>query len=156
MKKFQQKVIELFEDLLERQGYSRMYGQILAIIYLKEIPMTQTQLKKESNFSRSSINKAVNTLQNLGYIHKRQLGEGKNLVYYIEGGPKDILLSGIREYISHFEKIYERFSKIFESSTKIEGLPLRKIKDFIEHIPQIKKLLNNVLEEINKLDFIFT
>ncbi|MHA1650271.1 MAG: MarR family transcriptional regulator [Candidatus Helarchaeota archaeon] len=155
MERFRRDVYELFEELLEKQGYSRMYGQILAIIYLKEIPMTQEALERESDFSRSSINKAVNTLQNLGYIRKRKFGEGKKLVYYVEEGPKDILLSGFRSYISYLEKIHARFSKLFESTPKVEGLPLKKLKDFINQIPQITKLLNDALEKIDKLDFVF-
>jgi len=155
MEKIRQDVVELFEDILEKQGSSRTHGQILALIYLKEIPLTQEQLQKESNFSRSSINKAVNTLQNLGYIRKRQMGDGKRLVYYTEWGPKEIFLNGIREYISYFGKTYVRFSNIFESLAKIEGLPLKKLKDFVEHLPKINDLLDKTLREVNKLDFIF-
>ena len=147
--------IEIFEDLLEKQGFSRMYGQILAIIFFKEVPMTQEDLERESRFSRSSINKAVNALINLGYIHKRQMGDGKKLVYYIEGGPKEIFLSGIQDYLFYFDKIFERFTKKFESAAELKGLPLKKIKDFVDHLPQIRGLLNNALGEINKLNFVF-
>ncbi len=154
MEKIQQDVIELFEELLEKQGFSRLDGRILALIYLREVSLTQTQLEKESNFSRSSINKAVNTLLNKGYIRKRQRGEGKELVYYTELRPKEVFLNGIQEYISYFEKIYARFSKLFESSSKIEGLPSKRLKEFIDRLPEINEKLKNTLLEINKLEFI--
>ncbi|HUY00140.1 MAG TPA: MarR family transcriptional regulator [Candidatus Deferrimicrobium sp.] len=148
----QQYIIELFEDLLEKQGLSRMYGRILAIIYLKEIKITQEQLEKESNFSRSSINKAVNTLQSVGYIRKSQLGEGKRLSYYTEWGPREILLQGIHEYVNFFKKVQERFSTIFEkTSTKIEGMPSRRLKEFIEQLPKAIEILKNALKQINEL-----
>ena len=152
MKSIQQEMIEVFEDLLEKQGHSRMFGQILATIYLKEVPMTQEQLEKESNFSRSSINKAVNELLNLGYLRKRQLGEGKKLVYYTELGPKDIFLHGIEGYLTYFDKISSRFTKIFESTSKIEGLPLKKVKEFVDHLSEVKKILENAIAEIGKLE----
>ncbi len=152
MKSIQQETIEVFEDLLEKQGHSRMIGQILAIIYLKEVPMTQEQLEKESNFSRSSINKAVNELLSLDYIRKRQLGEGKKLVYYTELGPKEIFLWGVKGYLAYFDKINLRFSKIFESTSKVEGLPLKKVKEFVDHLSEVKKILENALTEIGKLE----
>lgn len=152
MPSIQQETIELFEDLLEKQGYSRMLGQVLAIIYLKEVPMTQEQLEKESNFSRSSINKAVNDLLNLGYIRKRQLGEGKKLVYYMEWGSRDIFLWGIKSYLSYFDEVASRFSKIFESTTKVEGLPLKKLKEFVDHLSDVKKILEDALKAIDKLE----
>jgi len=153
MKSIQQEIIELFEDLLEKQGHSRMFGQILAAIYLKEVPMTQEQLLKETTFSRSTINKAVNTLLDLGYVRKRQMGEGKKLVYYTELGPKDIFLRGIREYLIYFDDVSSRFSKIFESASKIEGLPVKKVKELIDHLPEVKEIIENALSEIDKLEF---
>jgi DNA-binding transcriptional regulator GbsR (MarR family) len=152
MASIQQETIEVFEDLLEKQGHGRMLGQVLATIYLKEVPMTQEQLEKESNFSRSSINKAVNDLLNLGYIRKRQLGEGKKLVYYTEWGPKEIFLWGIEGYLAFFDKIISRFSKIFESTSKVEGLPLKKVKEFVDHLPEVKKRLEEALKDISKLE----
>ena len=149
-----QDILEIYEQLLEKQGFSRMYGRILAIIYLKEVPMTQEDLEKQSNFSRSSINKAVNTLEKFGYVRKRQKGEGKKLAYYIELGPKDIFLMGIRGYLDYLSQIAERFARM--KDPKVEGIPSRKFKDFIEHIPEIKQIFKRAFEEIDKLDFLFT
>ena len=153
MTSIQQETIEVFEDLLEKQGHSRMLGQVLATIYLKEVPMTQEQLEKDvGTFSRSSINKAVNDLLNLGYVRKRQLGEGKKLVYYIEWGLKDVFLWGVEGYLAYFDKVIARFSKIFESASKVEGLPLKKVKEFVDHLPEVKKILEDALKEIGKLE----
>jgi DNA-binding transcriptional regulator GbsR (MarR family) len=129
-----------------------MFGQILAAIYLKEVPMTQEQLLKETTFSRSTINKAVNTLLDLGYVRKRQMGEGKKLVYYTELGLKDIFLRGIRGYLTYFDSISTRFSKIFESTPKIEGLPLKRVKELIDHLPEVKQILESALSNIDKLE----
>ena len=152
MQSIKQETIEIFEDLLEKQGHGRMFGQILAIIYLKEVPLTKEQLKKQTTFSRSTINKAVNTLLDVGYIRKRQMGEGKKLVYYTELGPKDIFLRGIREYLIYFDKVSSRFSKIFDSISKIEGLPIKKVKELIDHLPEVKGVLEKALSEIDKLE----
>ena len=150
----EQDIIEIFEELLEKQGFSRVYGRILAIIYLKEVPLTQEDLEKQSNFSRSSINKAVNTLQKLGYIRKRQKGEGKKLAYYLDWGPEEVFLAGIRGYIDYYQQIFERFSRIFGKTPKLEGLPSKKFKDFIDHIPQVNEILNKALSEIDKIEFL--
>ncbi|MFX1298828.1 MAG: MarR family transcriptional regulator [Promethearchaeota archaeon] len=151
----EQDIIEIFEDLLEKQGFSRMYGRILAVIYLREVPVTQEDLEKQSNFSRSSINKAVNTLQKLGFIRKRQKGEGKKLAYYIEWGPEEIFLAGVKGYLDYFDQIFGRFSKIFEKNPKIEGIPSKRFKEFIEHLPEVKEILNKALLEINKIELVF-
>ena len=50
-----QEIIELFEDLLERQGFSRMYGQILALIYLREVALTQEELQKARTRARAGL-----------------------------------------------------------------------------------------------------
>lgn len=145
--------IEIFEDIMERQGFSRMYGRILAIVYLKEVSLTQAELEKRSNFSRSSINKAVNTLQKLGYVRKRQLGEGKTLIYATDLGPEEILLLGVRGYITYLEQIYERFSKLSKNNPKLEGLPAKRLKEFIEQLPKVNTILNKALEDINKIEY---
>ena len=116
--------------------------------------MSQADLEKQSNFSRSSINKAVNTLQKLGYIRKRQLGEGKKLIYYTEWGPEEVFLTGIREYLRYFGQIYERFSKIFKKNPKLEGLPSKRLKEFIEHLPEVNEILENALLEIDKIELV--
>jgi biotin operon repressor len=150
----EEEFIEIFEDLLEKQGFSRMYGRILAYIYLREVPVTQKDLEKESHFSRSSINKAVNTLQKSGYIRKRQKGEGKTIAYYIEWGPEEILLAGIRGYISYFMNLHERFTTIFARDPKIEGLPSKRFKEFIEHLPEVTEILNRALEEVSGIELV--
>ncbi|MHA1276750.1 MAG: MarR family transcriptional regulator [Candidatus Helarchaeota archaeon] len=150
----EEEFVEIFEDLLEKQGFSRMYGRILAYIYLKEVPVTQKDLEKQSQFSRSSINKAVNTLQKIGYIRKRQKGEGKTIAYYIEWGPEEILLNGIREYINYFKLIHERFSAIIKKNPKIEGLPSKRFKEFIEHLPEVNDILNKSLKEISGIELV--
>ncbi len=150
----EQEFIEIFEDLLEKQGFSRMHGRILAIVYLKEVSLTQAELEKQSNFSRSSINKAVNTIQKLGYIRKRQLGEGKTLVYSTDLGPEEILLLGIKEYIKYFEQIHERFSRQFQKNPKLEGLPAKRLKEFIELLPEVNVILKRALDEIDKIEFV--
>ncbi|MHA1264447.1 MAG: MarR family transcriptional regulator [Candidatus Helarchaeota archaeon] len=153
-KSLEEDLIEIFEDLLEKQGFSRMYGRVLAIIYLKEVSMTQAELKKQTNFSRSSINKAVNTLQKLGYIRKKQLGEGKTLIYTTDLGPEEILLSGIKIYIQYFNQIYERFTKNSDNYHKLEGLRAKRLKKFIEHLPEVNKILGTALQEIDKIEFV--
>ena len=152
--KMEKDFIDVFEDLLEKQGFSRMHGRIMAIIYLKEVSMTQAELERRSNFSRSSINKAVNTLQKLGYIRKRQLGEGKTLAYSIDLGPEEILLSGIKSYIDYFSQIFGRFSKLFKRNPKLDGLPSKRLKEFIEHLPEVNDKLSKALEEIDKIELV--
>lgn len=150
----EQDFIEIFEDIFEKQGFSRMYGRILAIIYLKEVSLTQAELEKKSNFSRSSINKAVNTLQKLGYVRKRQLGEGKTLIYSTDLGPEEILLLGIKGYMSYFNHIFERFSKLAKKNPKLEGLPAKRLKEFLEHLPEVNNILNKALEEIDRIELV--
>ncbi|NVM55874.1 MAG: MarR family transcriptional regulator [Candidatus Helarchaeota archaeon] len=152
--KMEEDFIDIFEDLLEKQGFSRMHGRIMAIIYLKEVSMTQAELERRSNFSRSSINKAVNTLQKLGYIRKRQKGEGKTIEYYLEWGPEEIFLAGIRDYLDFFRQIHERFSKLFKKNPKLEGLPSKRLKEFIEHLPEVNNILNKAVEKIDEIELV--
>lgn len=150
----EREIQEIFEDLLEKQGFSRMYGRILAIIYLKEVEVTQEDLERQSNFSRSSINKAVNILQKLGYIRKRQKGEGKTLSYYVEMGPEKILLIGIKSYIDYFENIFDRITKFLGKNPKLEGLPSKRFKEFIENLPNVNVILKKALNEIDQIELV--
>lgn len=149
-----QDFIELFEDLFEKQGSGRINGRILATIFLKEVPMTQGELERQTGFSRSTINKAVNSLQKSGFIRKRKYGEGKTLVYSTDLGPEEIILSGVKDYMMYFTQIYERFSKVFERDLKLEGLPSKQLKEFIEHLPKVNDVLRNALAEISRIELV--
>jgi hypothetical protein len=90
----------------------------------------------------------------MAYIRKRQLGEGKTLVYTTDLGPEDILLSGVRDYIKYFNQIYDRFSKIAKKTHKLKGLRAKRLKQFIEHLPEVNDILSNSLNEIDKIEFV--
>lgn len=132
---FNAEFIDLIPDLSNSE-ISPLLSKILNFIHL-EGTTTASTLSKKLNISVPNISRSINTLNNLGYLIKKQDSNDKRIIY-LSLSPKALAL--ISTVISASEEIFlERFNV----------LSLEEIKELSNSFSTIQNLIIK-MRDLNK------
>jgi DNA-binding transcriptional regulator GbsR (MarR family) len=78
-------VIEALARSAEVYGAKRSYGKLYGILFFADEPLSLDELVERSDYAKSTVSTAMNTLERFHMAHRRSLpGEGKKAFYEAE------------------------------------------------------------------------
>lgn len=80
-----EEVIEALARSAEMYGAKRSYGKLFGILFFADDPLSLDELVERSDYAKSTVSTAMNTLERFHMVHRRSLsGEGKKAFYEAE------------------------------------------------------------------------
>lgn len=70
---------------IEMYGANQSYGRLYGILFFAEEPMSLDELSSESEYAKSTVSTAMNTLERVHMVHRQSIpGEGKKVYFETE------------------------------------------------------------------------
>jgi DNA-binding transcriptional regulator GbsR (MarR family) len=140
LKNIENKIADIITSLSTLKGRTNKHARITALLYIYK-KATQKQLREITNYSLGTISNTLQSLEQIGIIHKTRDSQTREYTYELEGS---IITPGSKSLTN----IYEYFSQ--------QKQFLKKIKTKL-HNPKLsnKKGYSDVTEFVNKMEKAF-
>jgi DNA-binding transcriptional regulator GbsR (MarR family) len=80
-----EEVIEAMARSIEMYGANQSYGRLYGILFFAEEPMSLDELSSESEYAKSTVSTAMNTLERVHMVRRQSIpGEGKKVYFETE------------------------------------------------------------------------
>ena len=154
----EREVISLWEDLAEERGFNRVLGKVIFTLLIEERPLSQGELAEKTGYSIPTISRVLNTLVSLGSARKASMPGSRLTLYYMEMRPQDMLIGGLRKWVSAAQNMQRRLSNVRrtlrqvkeqnpERARRIDNLLAR----FYDSIPKMIDMIEKAVEEMREI-----
>jgi DNA-binding transcriptional regulator GbsR (MarR family) len=146
----EERVIQALEQAAELYNFNQSYARMYGVLYFNSGSMTLDQLTEETGFSKSTVSRGMNRLEDLYLVESRKKeGEGKKKFYEAEEDLEDAFMKMIRNEASREIEIMtealEKAEEEMKEKEDKEGLKkVRNMKEFYSRSEKIIKLLKNL------------
>lgn len=140
---FKREFLRIYEQIAQRRGLSPILGRIMGVFFLEENELNQKELSEKTDYSISSISRALEQMIRLGIVTKHKHTSREYFVYDMSESFFDLALRGIKRWTEQAE----------QNRKQINAL-LRKVEDSTfspeenGESQQLKAILKSLTEDI--------
>lgn len=109
----------VIESLVEQWGFKALIGQVWALLYLRQKPLSPSQIEDELGLSKGNVNGLINELLEWGVAQKVRVPGDRNYYYEVE------------------QEIWKSISNVFETRES------RILKEAVDRISVLEETLKN-------------
>jgi DNA-binding transcriptional regulator GbsR (MarR family) len=136
LKTIDHKLVDIITNLSFLKGRQPKTSKIIALIYLHR-KTTQKQLREFTGYSLGTISTTLQSLENMGIIHKTQAPETREYTYELEG---TIAQPGSRSVTNIFEYFAQQKQFLKKTRTKLAQPKLANKKGYEEVMEFVTKM----------------
>jgi DNA-binding transcriptional regulator GbsR (MarR family) len=136
LKEIDHKLVDIITNLSFLKGRQPKTSKIIALIYLHR-KVTQKQLREFTGYSLGTISTTLQSLENMGLIHKTQDPQTREYNYELEG---TIAQPGSRSVTNIFEYFAQQKQFLKKTKTKLAQPQLTNKKGYTEVSEFITKM----------------
>jgi DNA-binding transcriptional regulator GbsR (MarR family) len=136
LKEIDHKLVDIITNLSFLKGRQPKTSKIIALIYLHR-KVTQKQLREFTGYSLGTISTTLQSLENMGLIHKTQDPQTREYNYELEG---TIAQPGSRSVTNIFEYFAQQKQFLKKTKTKLAQPHLANKKGYKEVIEFVTKM----------------
>ncbi|MFB6241249.1 MAG: GbsR/MarR family transcriptional regulator [Candidatus Nanosalina sp.] len=145
-----EKVIQAMEDAAELYNFNPSYARLYGVLYFSGEEMTLDELAEETGFSKSTVSRGMNRLEELYLVESRKReGEGKTKFYSAEEDLEHAFMEIIRNEASREIEIMtdalEEAEEEMKQQGDEEGLErVRNLKNFYSRSEKLIKIMKKI------------
>jgi DNA-binding transcriptional regulator GbsR (MarR family) len=146
----EERVIQALEQAAELYNFNQSYARMYGIIYFNTESMTLDQIADETGFSKSTVSRGMNRLEDLYLVESRKKeGEGKKKFYDAEEDLEEAFMKMVRNEASReieiMKEALEKAEEDMKEKGDEEGLrKVRNMKKFYSRSEKIVRLLKGL------------
>ena len=159
LERAQHNFIEGISHLSSTLGFSKVMGQLYALLYLSEEPLSLDDMVKRLAISKGSVSINIRELEEKGAVKKVWMKGSRKDFYKAELDLMKIIKNRIalsaKWRMDEIENIIQKSEELLQNAKGNSNDERRKIKFYSQRLKEMKKLYkraNNLLEKI----FFFT
>ena len=132
-----ERIYSTFTDTASSLGYSEVHGRIIGCLMIHDIPMSLSDIAKETGYSASMVSLSVDFLQTVGMIKKIKKPGDRKLYLESDGN----LLDGLRKAVlARIEKkIFNSLQEFDEYKKEIKKSKKKNAKTLLRSIDRLEK-----------------
>ena len=154
----EREILNLWEDIAEARGFDRVLGRVLCTMLIEAIPMSQQELAEKTGYSIPTISKTLKVLVSLGSGRKRKKPGTRNIQYYVEMRPWELLSGALLKWINTAKVMEARTLELrqkvanlkLENPERAENL-IRMLTNLITSIPKMIETMEKAIKEMQEL-----
>jgi DNA-binding transcriptional regulator GbsR (MarR family) len=158
LKEIENKLLDILTDLSFLKGRQPKTSKIIGLIYLNR-NITQKKLRELTGYSLGTISTNLQSLENMGIIHKTQDPQTREYNYELEGTiaqPESRSVSNIYEYFSQQKEFIKQTKTKLAQPHFSNKKGYENVKDFIDKMdkifPAIEHSVQKILTQLSKED----
>jgi len=134
--KVRKTIFELFTGFAKLYGYPKSIGEVYALLYLHEKPLSMDEIMEELKMSKGNVSMSLRKLEEMGFVKR----------VWISGRRKDYFT--INKRFSSFREILKRKYELLDSACKsLEGTDFERLSQ-LKRMRNVCKKIMEVLEKI--------
>lgn len=143
-RKLKKEIMSNFAKVAETIGYSPLHGQIIAVLLIKDRPVSLPELAQETGYSPSMISLSLDFLEVMEVIKKVKKTGDRKLYVELNGDLLSILKKAI---VTRVKKVLSSSLNEFEETkSHLNGLKQ-------DERARVKRSVDILEQEIKKLDY---
>ncbi|MXR50456.1 transcriptional regulator [Halovenus sp. WSH3] len=134
-----EEVLDAMERAAEIYGLSRSYGRLYGLLFFAEEPMSLDDLVERSEYAKSTVSTAMNSLQRLHLVHRRSIpGEGKKAFYEAERDFWTVFQEFLRREVRR--EVDTMIRSLDRAEQHLDGLDDEQAQRDLEKIRQLRRM----------------
>lgn len=151
-RELQNKILSTFGEVASSIGYSSLHGKIIAVLIVKNKPVSLQEVAKETGYSISMVSLSFDLLEVMGVIRRVKKTADRKLYIELSGDLietlKNAIIIKVEKSIKNSLSEFELARKHVESLTEPEKQQTTKTLETLES--QLKRL-NNYIRILSKI-----
>jgi DNA-binding transcriptional regulator GbsR (MarR family) len=137
------KFLQIYERIVDKRGLPIIYGRIMAIFFLEGRELNQKELSDLTEYSISSISRAVDQMTKMGILIKHKNPSREYFLYQMHLNFLDLAINGLQTWI------HQAMESKREISHLIDDIDINKIdNDNKNEVAKYKQIISNLEKEI--------
>ncbi len=130
-------IFELFTGFAKLYGYPKSIGEVYALLYLHEKPLSMDEIMEELKMSKGNVSMCLRKLEEMGFVKR----------VWISGRRRDYFT--INKRFSSFREIIKKKYELLESAcSSLEGTGFKKLPQ----LKRMKKICKKIIEALEKIE----
>ncbi len=157
LREYEKKIIDYYMERVTISGQSETLASIIGYLSIYG-GLTQTQLKKLTGFSKSTISTGLSNLINVRYVKKNKITGKREYKYYLSfdsQGSIDDALGSVEPEIMFFQNTIKELEEKLTEKHKGYDLLLERLNEIVDVFELYQTSLKDIkdLNEIVKIDY---
>ena len=151
IKAIETKILDRFSAVASSIGYSPLHGKIIAILLVRQKPMSLNEIAKETGYSPGMISLSFDLLEVLGVIRKVKKSGDRKLYVELSGDLLEALKNAILVKLSKSISLsLSEFSEGRQSLEKIHGQESKRVLKTISTLEKEIQRLKTYVDLLSK------
>jgi len=150
--KLKDEIISIFGQVASSIGYSPLHGKIIAILMVKDKPVSLQELAKETGYSVSMISLSLDLLEVLGVVRKVKKTADRKLYVEMTGDLIETLKNAvvikveknIKNSLDEFERVKKHLNTLPSDERQKTMIIFEKLESEIKRLGTYIKLLSRI------------
>ncbi len=159
VEQFKENFMRIYERIVDKRGLPVVYGRIMASFFLEERELNQKELSDLTDYSISSISRAVDQMIKMGLLQKHKNPSRKFFLYQMKVNFIDLAVAGLQTWIRQAKESKDEISEFlgdintnaFNIEEKSEATRIKnRIEDLKDEMELFIKLISKSVEDLKK------
>ncbi|PVX27860.1 MAG: hypothetical protein CW716_00125 [Candidatus Bathyarchaeum sp.] len=155
LKNLENKIADTITSLSTLKGRTKKHARITALLYIYK-KATQKQLREITEYSQGTISNILQSLEQIGIIHKTQDPQTREYIYELEGNighPSSRSLTNIYEYFSQQKQFLKKIKTKLRNPNLSNKKGYNNVTEFVNNMekmfPSIENAMQNTLNQLH-------